>query len=63
MEIKIDLGSKEVENIVREHVLKNFPIDSVDTEGHEIRVDMPYGRFSIRISEKAKECDGGETND
>jgi len=54
MKIEIDIGSEEASDIIKEHVLRYFPVATTDKE---VRVSAPYGSFTVEISEKPEPAD------
>lgn len=60
MKIEIDIESEEAENIIKEHVLKQFPIDIT---GKEILVSGSYGSFTVVITDKPEQADEEVANE
>lgn len=60
MKIEIDIESEEAKNIIKEYVLKQFPIDMI---GKEILVSGSYGSFTVEITDKPEQADKEVANE
>lgn len=54
MKIKISLNKQEVKDIIKKHVLKEFP---VDTKDQEVYVAESYGNYTVEIEERIEPTD------
>ena len=59
MEIRITLKSDEVKDIIKAHVLKEFPMDTTD---HDIEVGEYFGDLKVEIFPKKPEKKEEENN-
>jgi len=52
MKITIKISATEAKGIIKDHVMKQIPIDFTDKE---IYVSNPYGDFTVEIVDKVEE--------
>ena len=56
MKITIKISATEAKDIIKDHVMKQIPMDFTDKE---IYVSNSYGEFTVVITEKAEEVKDG----
>lgn len=60
MKITFDISSTEIEEIIKKHIAKEFPIDIA---GKDIFIRESYGTYTVEVEDKIEKSDTKETPD